>query len=188
MTDFALQRIGSHPSSDMVLSAILPMISIGVGFLFFFLLLTCIGDLGTSMFLIFMFIGSIFAFSTQSAIMRCVLNSVDKDYRPNAVGFNAVLKHLFGDIPGTIIFGLVKDSLAPDCIIDANGEFIDPEGCKSQKAGSRTVLLIMYAYYGLSILFFELAHCLALSDIGAATADNSTVKTAGTVEDAIRPK
>lgn len=121
-----------------------------------------------------------------SAILRCILNSVDKDHRPNAVGMNAVLKHVLGDIPATIIFGLVKDSLTPGCIISLEGEYTDPEACKDQKNGSLITVMCIFVYYGFSIVFFELAHCLTLRDLVAnESISDSSVKTAASLEEAV---
>jgi len=182
VVDATLEKLGTDPCPDEVLCAILPKISIGAAIGLCFFLPTCIDISSKTLFMTLMFIGSFFLFSIQSAIMRCILNSVDKDHRPNAVGMNAVLKHILGDIPATIIFGFVKDSLTPGCIIDSNGEFTDADLCKGEKTGSRITIFCIYAYFGLCIIFFELAHCFALSDMASKkkksiSNDDSSTKT-----------
>ena len=124
ITDFTLDRLGADPSSNRIMVALLPRISVGVGISVCFYLSTYFATSSAITFLTCMFFGFFFFFAIQSPIMRCLLNSVEEDYRPNALGMNAVLKHLLGDIPGTIIFGLIKDSLTPACIIDQKGEFL----------------------------------------------------------------
>ena len=124
ITDFTLDRLGADPPTNKILVALLPRISVGVSISVCFFLSTYFATSSSVTFLIYMFIGCFFLFAVQSPIMRCLLNSVDEDVRPNAVSMNSVLKHVLGDIPGTIIFGLIKDSLTPGCKIDENGELL----------------------------------------------------------------
>lgn len=186
ITDVILEQLGANPSSDKILSALLPTISIGVGISCCFFLSTYILTFSTTAYMTAIFLGGFFSFSVTSAILRCILNSVDKDHRPNAVGMNAVLKHVLGDIPATIIFGLVKDSLTPGCIISLEGEYTDPEACKDQKNGSLITVMCIFVYYGFSIVFFELAHCLTLRDlVSNKSISDSSEKTVASLEEAV---
>jgi len=54
--------------------------------------------------------------------------------------------HLFGDVPGPIIVGVIKDKLAPLCDIDSDGNFIDFDGCRGESGKIRETLAIVFAW------------------------------------------
>jgi MFS family permease len=60
-------------------------------------------------FLFFVFGGWCFLFSVQTAIMECIMLSVAKAHRPNAIASSTLLCHALGDVPAPIIFGAIKD-------------------------------------------------------------------------------
>ena len=74
--------------------------------------------------------------------------------------------HLLGDVPLPILLGLIKDKLAPDCIIDETGGFVNPDKCKEQEVGVRQSLAIAYTWVLWAVLFFELARRLAKRELG----------------------
>lgn len=109
---------------------------------------------------------------TQTSITMVAMLSVDHCDRPNALAFLMLTSHLLGDVPLPIVIGLIKDSLAPDCVIDGTtGEFKDPEKCKEQHAGIRQTLAIAYTWVLWALFFFELARRLAKREIRKARSE-----------------
>ena len=103
---------------------------------------------------------------TQTQINLVAMLSVEHCDRPNAMAFLMLTSHLLGDVPLPIILGLIKDKLAPDCVIDDTGGFVNPEKCKEQEKGVRQSLAIAYAWVLWALFFFELARRLAKREIG----------------------
>eukprot|EP00549_Striatella_unipunctata_P007710 CAMPEP_0118696626 /NCGR_PEP_ID=MMETSP0800-20121206/13967_1 /TAXON_ID=210618 ORGANISM="Striatella unipunctata, Strain CCMP2910" /NCGR_SAMPLE_ID=MMETSP0800 /ASSEMBLY_ACC=CAM_ASM_000638 /LENGTH=459 /DNA_ID=CAMNT_0006595791 /DNA_START=344 /DNA_END=1723 /DNA_ORIENTATION=+ len=116
-------------------------------------------------FLGFLFLGWVCMFSAQSGITMASMLSVDERYRPNALAFTTLFSHLLGDVPAPILFGLLKDSLAPACRIGKDGDFVDIDGCQSDHVGIRSTLAVAYAWMTWSLLFFELARYFARQQI-----------------------
>ena len=87
--------------------------------------------------------------------------AVPSEHRPFAVGLLSLAIHAFGDVPSPIIIGYIKDYLAPLCNVDADGNFIDIDGCKSQSGGIRETLQIAIGW---------LIFCPVFSFIGARVA------------------
>eukprot|EP00593_Proboscia_inermis_P012059 CAMPEP_0171305174 /NCGR_PEP_ID=MMETSP0816-20121228/14966_1 /TAXON_ID=420281 /ORGANISM="Proboscia inermis, Strain CCAP1064/1" /LENGTH=124 /DNA_ID=CAMNT_0011785789 /DNA_START=70 /DNA_END=444 /DNA_ORIENTATION=- len=90
------------------------------------------------------------------------MNSVDRAYRPNALGFSTLMVHLLGDVPAPIFFGWLKDTLAPNCVISSTGNFIDVRLCLTEQRGIRQCLLMAYLWTIWSMIFLEIARRLAL--------------------------
>lgn len=55
--------------------------------------------------------------------------------RSFAVGLLTFGIHAMGDVPSPVIVGYLKDSLAPACNIDGNGEFEDLDACRKDSGG-----------------------------------------------------
>lgn len=112
-------------------------------------------------FLVFLSIGWILLFATQTGIMLCAMLSVDTGHRPNALAFITLMSHVLGDVPAPIILGLIKDDLAPNCRVGKDGEFVDPEQCSLEESGVRMSLAIAYSWTIWSLIFFEIARRFA---------------------------
>ena len=69
--------------------------------------------------------------------------------------------HALGDVPSPIIIGLVKDTLAPACSINSDGEFDDLDECRSQKDGIKLTLFTCVTWMIWCVLFTEVARRLA---------------------------
>eukprot|EP00550_Attheya_septentrionalis_P009271 CAMPEP_0198294724 /NCGR_PEP_ID=MMETSP1449-20131203/23921_1 /TAXON_ID=420275 /ORGANISM="Attheya septentrionalis, Strain CCMP2084" /LENGTH=513 /DNA_ID=CAMNT_0043994769 /DNA_START=54 /DNA_END=1595 /DNA_ORIENTATION=- len=117
------------------------------------------------LFLLFLFFGWTFLFMAQSGVAFSIMMSVPSIYRPNALACSALLSHALGDVPAPIIFGALKDQMAPACIISPDGEFQDPDECRTQHKGVRVTLAVMFAYMSFAALFFELARRGAQSQL-----------------------
>lgn len=113
----------------------------------------------------FFFCGWIFLFMAQSGITMSVMLSVPQSHRSNAIAFTTLMAHACGDVPSPIIFGILKDRLAPACVITAAGGFLDDVQCKQEHFGVRATLGIAYAWITLSLLFFEIARRLAFREL-----------------------
>lgn len=116
-------------------------------------------------FLAFLFCGFIFLFAAQSGITMSIMLSVRGSHRSNALAFSTLMAHAFGDVPSPIIFGYIKDKLAPNCVVDSEGEFLDIDLCKSEHFGVRSTIGLAYAWITLSIVFFILARRMAKKEL-----------------------
>lgn len=112
-------------------------------------------------FLAFLFFGWAVLFMSQAGITYCIMLSVPESNRSNAIAFSTLMSHVLGDVPAPILFGFLKDKLAPACNITANGAFVDDVRCEEQHLGIRGTIAIAYAWITLSIVFFELARRVA---------------------------
>lgn len=116
-------------------------------------------------FLGFLFVGWFFLFASQAGITMSVMLSVPPSHRSNAIAFTTLMAHMFGDVPSPIIFGFLKDRMAPACIVTAEGNFADPERCVFEGFGVRLTIGMAYLYITLSLLFFEWARRLAMKEL-----------------------
>jgi len=116
-------------------------------------------------FLAFLFCGFVFLFAAQSGITMSIMLSVPGSHRSNALAFATLMAHAFGDVPSPIVFGYIKDKLAPHCVIDSEGDFLDFEKCQSEHFGVRSTIALAYAWITLSIIFFTLARRLAMKEL-----------------------
>jgi len=116
-------------------------------------------------FLSFFFFGWMFLFAAQAGIIMSVMLSVPASHRSNAIAFSTLMAHVLGDVPSPVIFGIIKDKLAPACVVAANGEFVDAERCQFQHIGIRSTIGIAYAWITLSVIFFEWARRLVIKEL-----------------------
>ena len=75
------------------------------------------------------------------------------------------MRHLLGGVPAPIIFGFIKDYLAPACEFNPDGGFINEEDCKDQQKGILITLALSYAFLGLSVLCFLIAYWFVQKNI-----------------------
>jgi len=159
------QVVVNRSFSNDVLALLLPRISFLVILSLCFLLPTCIQNVSTFIMFLLYFFGWFFIFSIQTMIMVCTLHAVEVDHRPSAIAFQKFMRHILGDVPAPIIFGLIKDYLAPACVFSSSGEFTDKDDCKEQQQGILVTLALCYAYLGLSVFFFQLGHWFICKEI-----------------------
>ncbi|EQC29346.1 hypothetical protein SDRG_12810 [Saprolegnia diclina VS20] len=116
------------------------------GVVFLFLSLAFMGS--KILFFVFLFVGLLLVFSTQTATTIAILMSVTRSQRGYSMGLNTLLLHLFGDVPAAVILGALKDMWAPRCgsKIDANGKDILDPNCHLDKDGLRYTLSFAYGW------------------------------------------
>mmetsp|Transcript_10176 Transcript_10176/g.20467 ORF Transcript_10176/g.20467 Transcript_10176/m.20467 type:complete len:233 (-) Transcript_10176:390-1088(-) len=110
------------------------------------------------------FLGMSFLFAITSGINIAVMLAVDPRLKSNAIGLSTLLIHACGDVPSPIIVGALKDRLAPDCIIDVSGNFVDPAGCATQRGGIRKTLVYIFLWMTWSIVLLMWAQRIATRD------------------------
>jgi len=164
LVDKLLARHLEDESYSELLAALLPQINVSIGVSVLFCFPTCIIT-NPVVFIVFLFFAWVSLFTAQSGILMSVMMSVDTAHRSNSIAFTTLFSHLLGDVPAPIIFGLLKDTLAPACNIVGSGGFENPEECKQQHGGIRLTLAVMYSWMLISIAFFELARRLAIQKV-----------------------
>lgn len=161
MVDKVQALVGIHASAAEELTYLLPRINLCVIIGVLFCWPTCLAT-GPATFIGFIFFGWLFLFIGQSGIQWSIMLSVDEQHRPNALAFAMFNSHLLGDVPFPVVFGALKDYLAPACNINANGVFVDVDECRNQRGGIRGALAFAYAYMTFAIIFFEIARRYAM--------------------------
>lgn len=116
-------------------------------------------------FLSFLFMGWTVLFMSQAGVTFCIMLSVDETHRSNAIAFSTLMSHVLGDVPAPILFGFLKDKLAPACVINASGNFVDDYRCSKQHLGIRGTIAVAYAWITLSIIFFEWSRRMAKAEL-----------------------
>ena len=111
----------------------------------------------TTLFLISMFLGSIMLFTATSFFNLNAMLSVPRQHRSFAVGLLTFGLHALGDVPAPVIVGYLKDSLAPACDINSDGEFDDLDECREQADGIRVTLAVTFAWLVFVLIYVELA-------------------------------
>jgi len=145
-------------SSNKALCIVLPLLFVGSSMSTLCWFATLIRELDRHIYLGLIGLALFFGCSVQSCITYAELLSVDKYLRPNALAYSRLCRHILGDIPAPIIFGFLKDKLAPGCNINSKGFFTDPEKCLEQKNGLLNALAIAFCYLFIFLLFVGLAY------------------------------
>ncbi|EQC29345.1 hypothetical protein SDRG_12809 [Saprolegnia diclina VS20] len=121
-------------------------------------------------FLIFLFLGLLLIFSTQTATTIVVLMSVTRSQRGYAMGLNTLLLHLFGDVPAALVLGALKDSWAPHCgsSIDETGKDVLDPNCYMDKDGLRNTLAFAYGWLVWAVLLWGASYYFACKRVKQA--------------------
>lgn len=135
------------------------MMVIGVGF--------CAGAaLANNLYAFFglLFIGLFFSFGTTALLTLVILWSVPLSIGPFAVALCNFSIHAFGDVPAPIMFGALKDSLAPNCnsVIDntTHQSILNPD-CKQDRRGLHIVELVAVGWLIWSLVLWSVAWFVA---------------------------
>ncbi|OQR80603.1 Major Facilitator Superfamily (MFS) [Achlya hypogyna] len=129
----------------------------------------------TALFFVFLFLGLLLVFSTQTATTIVVLMSVTRSQRGYAMGLNTLLLHLFGDVPAALVLGALKDMWAPNC-----GSNVDPitheavldPNCHLDKDGLRNTLAFAYGWLIWAVVLWGASYFFACRHVKQAAANN----------------
>lgn len=108
-----------------------------------FLLCICILIDNRGAFLFVLGVGSGVVLTVNPAMNMAVMLAVPSTYRSFAIAMNIVCLHAFGDVPAPVIIGLVKDTLAPNCVAAADADddnIAASDQCRHQADGLRLTM------------------------------------------------
>jgi MFS transporter, Spinster family, sphingosine-1-phosphate transporter len=122
-------------------------------------------------------------FSTNASVTFGQLESVSFKYRSFSLAIGSLIGHVFGDVPSPILFGLLKDYLAPDCVAhgnnnnnnDTTNNAISDE-CRSESIGLRWCILIISLWLYWSVIFYGIAWWLCSRDLSNPLVLNDSVE------------
>lgn len=110
-----------------------------------FLLCICIVIDNRGAFLFVLGVGSGVVLTVNPAMNMAVMLAVPSTYRSFAIAMNIVCLHAFGDVPAPVIIGLVKDTLAPNCVAPADADddnIAASDQCRHQADGLRLTMFV----------------------------------------------
>lgn len=110
-------------------------------------------------FLLFVSCGCTFVFCSTTGIAIAILEAVTPSTRAFAMALVTVMIHILGDVPSPILVGLLKDTLAPDCVV---GNAATSAACREQAPGLRVTIVVTVLWLGWTVLFFGLAWRLSV--------------------------
>jgi predicted MFS family arabinose efflux permease len=110
-----------------------------------------------SLYMITIGAGCALIFFATPAISIAAMNAVKPANRAFAMAMMSVVLHALGDVPSPVVAGLLKDSLAPNCI----GVSAASPQCREDGQGLRLTMLIIGLWLGWVIVCFGVARFIA---------------------------
>lgn len=100
--------------------------------------------------------GSACVFATTTGVCMAVMQSVPRKHSAFAMALVTVIIHLFGDVPSPLAVGLLKDYLAPGCVVSAMSV-----QCLSDGLGQRIAFALTAVWMGWACLFYAISWKIA---------------------------
>lgn len=101
--------------------------------------------------------GSACIFSTTTGVCMAVMRAVPQQQSAFAMALLTVVIHLLGDVPSPVLVGLLKDALAPGCIVSAVSD-----QCRADGLGQRLTFALTTAWMGWACLYYFVAWRVAV--------------------------
>lgn len=149
------------------------------------LLCVCVAIKERSAFLFVLGLGAGIVLAVNPAMNMAVMLAVPNTYRSFAIAINIVCLHAFGDVPAPVIIGLIKDTLAPNCVAPADADddnIAASSQCRDQAGGLRLTMFVsqlwlfwtilgglLAAWYAKRVLDADRRHADALYHTGSNT-------------------
>ena len=127
-------------------------------FVGFILLLPMTFTNSTTIFVVSMLLGCICLFTATVFFNLGAMLCVPKENRSFAIGLLTFGLHAMGDVPSPIVVGWLKDSLAPACDINGDGEFDDLDACRDDSKGIQLTILITFSWLIWVLVFNHVAY------------------------------